>query len=90
MRYAVLLLVLLAGCSLQGQRHYAKDGTPLSEWWSMRFCWMSAGIEAYTKTPYYESGALMASSRSDPNSIKATGHAGGVILGEIIKGVAVP
>jgi hypothetical protein len=42
-----------------------------SEWWSMRFLWVSNGIECYTKTPYYTSGASIDQSMTDANSVKA-------------------
>lgn len=85
--------LFVSGCSWQGQKHYeydliAKKNCVKSEWWSMRFCWMSSGVESHTKTDYYESGATLTASRSDPNSISATGEAVGTVGGAILKGVA--
>jgi len=70
-----LLFVPLSGCAWQGQKHQAFDHsgkiTLNSEWWSMRFLWMSNGIECYTQTPYYTSGAMIERSQTDPNAVKA-------------------
>jgi len=82
----VFLLLTFCGCSWQGQKAY-KNGQTVSEWWSMRFCWVSGGIETYTKTPYYESCAIIKKSQTDPNAIEATGTAAGAVVGGIIKGI---
>ena len=59
----VLAAVVLAGCSWQGQKHQTFDNQGQlkqnAEWWSMRFCWMSNGIEAYNVTKYWQTGFLM-------------------------------
>lgn len=39
------------------------------EWWSMRFFWVSNGVEAYTKTDHYKTGSNIAKSYSDPNTV---------------------
>jgi hypothetical protein len=85
---AIMWGLTMAGCSWQGQKHIERDPvtqniTLDNEWWSMRFCWISSGVEAYTKTPYYESGALVRQSKSEPNSVNtlavgAAGLAGGL------------
>jgi len=84
--WCAITIFLLCGCSWQGQKAY-QDEKLVSEWWSMRFCWMSNGIESYTETPYYRSGASIKASQSDPNSIKATGETGGKLIGEAAKAV---
>jgi hypothetical protein len=81
---ALILAICLCGCSWQGQKAY-HDEKLVSEWWSMRFCWMSSGIESYTETPYYRSGATMAASQSDPNAIEAAGQAVGAGAGAMLK-----
>ena len=85
---SIILLLLFAGCSWQGQRHqeFDKQGnmTLNSEWWSMRACWASSGIEANTKTKYYTSGAKVNESMSDPNSIEVVGTTAGRIIAETI------
>ena len=52
----------------------------------MRFCWMSNGIESYTETPYYRSGANITESQTDPNAIEATGSSLGKIINSSMKG----
>ena len=61
----------IGGCSWQGQRHIQDPNGVRSEWWSMRFLWMSNGIECLTETPYYKSGANIEQSRTDPNATEA-------------------
>lgn len=77
------LIFSLSGCSWQGQRHQVVDPngmiTTNSEWWSMRCLWMSNGVECYTKTPYYTSGASVDNSASDANSVGAVAE--GVVSG---------
>ncbi len=69
--FAVLTIgYICSGCSWQGQKAY-HDGKVISEWWSMRCLWVSNGIEAYTQTPYYTSGAAVTKSANDPNSVTA-------------------
>lgn len=74
MKWLLVLSLLITGCSWQGQKHQEFDGKDItinSEWWSMRFLWMSGGIESQTETPYYKSGANIKTSVSDANSVKA-------------------
>ena len=75
----IVALLLVSGCAWQGQRY--TDGDVTDEWWSMRFCWMSGGVEAYTKSDHYESGAKMAESKSDPNAI-------GSVVDGVIEGLS--
>jgi hypothetical protein len=69
------IAILLCGCTWQGQRHHIADERKMveltSEWWSMRLMWMSNGIECYTSTPYYTSGANIEESKTDPNAVEA-------------------
>jgi hypothetical protein len=78
-------IAALSGCAWQGQRHQIVDPNNMvrlnSEWWSMRCLWMSSGIECYTATPYYTSGASVQRSVSDANSIAAAGTAAGNMIG---------
>lgn len=74
------MLFFVSGCSWQGQKYpvvQADGKVAYDEWWSMRFLWMSGGIESSTETNNYKSGAKIQTSRSDPNSIKAAGAAVG-------------
>lgn len=70
----IALLAILSGCSWQGQRHQEFQQNQLvvnSEWWSMRFLWVSSGVEAYTKTPFFETGSSLEQSQSDKEAIEA-------------------
>jgi len=80
------IAILLCGCSWQGQRHTVDpNGVVCSEWWSMRALWMSNGIECYTQTPYYTSGATVKESLTDANAIEAAGTAIGNIGQTLLK-----
>lgn len=81
----LILSILCSSCSWQGQRHVQTDPNVVSEYWSMRFLWMSGGIELYTKTPYYTSGANIEESKTDPNAIEAAGIAVGNIGKAVIR-----
>jgi hypothetical protein len=82
---SLFLIILLIGCSWQGQRQYS-GGEVVAEWWSMRFCWVSGGVEAYSKTPYWETGAGIKTSKSDPNTVEELEQLMGTILESVIKG----
>lgn len=94
-RLAVLLSLLLtliavyfSGCSWQGQKARNANGVVVSEFWSMRFCWLNSDTIAYTRTPYYTTAIDMALSKADANSIKATGQAAGNVVGEAVNTAA--
>lgn len=76
-QWAILWLLAayaLSGCSWQGQRHTAQaaDGSrTVSEWWSMRCLWVSSGVEAHVKSPYYEAGAQIEQSKTDAKALEA-------------------
>jgi hypothetical protein len=77
-----------SGCAWQGQRHPVllnNDKVAYAEWWSMRWCWMSSGVELYDWTPYWQAGASMAGTRTDPEAVKATGSAVGTAAGAVVK-----
>jgi len=83
MKPVILLisLLLIAGCSWQGQKYQEFDSitgkvTTNDECWSMRFIWMSGGIELHNKTPHYTIGAEIATSAVDPNTAKEFFKAG--------------
>lgn len=88
--FTILMILLFAtACSWQGQRHpvILPDNTvAMAEWWSMRLCWMSNGIEAFSRTPYWETGFKAGQSQSDPNSITAAGTAAGEVVGQAARG----
>lgn len=78
----LFLIWFFMGCSLQGQKYQTfADGQMVSndEWWSMRFLWMSNGIEAYTKTANYETGFDVVESKTDANSVGAVAE--GIVRG---------
>jgi hypothetical protein len=87
---AIIIVIALAcsGCAWQGQRHPVllnNDKVAYAEWWSMRWCWMSSGVELYDWTPYWQAGASMAGTRTDPEAVKATGSAVGTAAGAVVK-----
>ena len=71
----IWVVVCIVGCSWQGQKHQTFDNTGAKtqsdEFWSMRFLWMSGGVEAYNSTPYWTTGFTAVSSKSDPDSTEA-------------------
>ena len=79
----LVLAMLIAGCSLQGQKYPVEINGKVcyDEWWSMRCMWVSSGVEAYTRTDNYTSGANINESNSDANSIAAAGSV-------VVKGAA--
>jgi hypothetical protein len=86
----VFAICCLSGCSVQTQKDITyKDGKMIhhAEAFSGRLCWMSNGIELYDKTPYWELGANVSASKTDPNSIEAAGTAVGNVVGASAMGI---
>jgi hypothetical protein len=80
----VLMLAICSGCSWQGHQHY-ENGVIKAKAWSMRCLWVSSGIEMYDETAYWKTGYIIESSKSDANSIKATGDVAGQIINGVVK-----
>jgi hypothetical protein len=66
--------VACSGCAWQGQKDQTfvnNQMTHNAEFWSMRFVWMSSGVEVWDNSPYWQVGGVLAESKTDPNTAKA-------------------
>lgn len=72
---SIASLLFLCSCSWQGQKYPVALDTEgkmhYDEWWSMRFLWVSSGIETHTQTDHYITGSNIKSSMSDANSVES-------------------
>jgi hypothetical protein len=72
--FVVIFTMSLVGCNWCGQKHQRFTDDKLTqndEFWSMRFLWMSNGIEAYNETLYWKTGFKAETTKTDPNAVKA-------------------